>query len=166
MRLDGSPQRFSLNCVIPYAWQFPNEPICILPQRGKTVNSFGIMNAHGNEVHINSKEGSIKSQFVIDSINNWAETITKPTILVLDNAPIHKAKIFQEKMIQWQEKNLYIFFLPAYSPHLNRIETLWRKTKYYYIKPQDYQSLDTLKEALDQIWLKFGNEYIVNFKEL
>ena len=86
------------------------------------------MNAHGNEVHINSKEGSIKSQFVIDSINNWAETITKPTILVLDNAPIHKAKIFQEKMIQWQEKNLYIFFLPAYSPHLNRIETLWRKT--------------------------------------
>ncbi|WP_420870142.1 transposase [Catalinimonas alkaloidigena] len=30
-------------------------------------------------------------------------------------------------MEQWQEQDLYIFFLPKYSLHLNYIEILWRK---------------------------------------
>lgn len=157
---------FSLNCVIPYAWQFKDEPIEILPQRGKTINTFGIMNLHGNQVNISMKEGSIKSDFVIEAIENWLTSIENYTVLILDNASIHKAKIFQDKIQEWQNKNLFIFFLPPYSPHLNRIEILWRKTKYYWIKPQDYQNLDTLKEALNQIWAKFGNDYVVNFKEL
>lgn len=33
----GDESGFSPNCVIPYAWQFPNEPITILPQKGKTI---------------------------------------------------------------------------------------------------------------------------------
>lgn len=161
----GDEVGFSLNCVIPYAWQFKNEPIEILPQRGKTINTFGIMNLHGNQVVVNTKEGSIKSDFVINAIEEWLVKIQKPTVLILDNAPIHKAKIFQDKIQEWQTKNLFIFFLPPYSPHLNRIETLWRKTKYQWIKPKDYLDLDTLNGALNHIWNKFGNEYVVNFKE-
>ena len=39
----GDESGFSLNCVIPYCWQFKDEPVLILPQRGKTLNAFGLI---------------------------------------------------------------------------------------------------------------------------
>jgi transposase len=122
------------------------------------------MNSQGNQVKTYTKEGSINAQFVLDSIDDWVNSLSKLTVLVLDNAKIHHAKIFQEAITRWHEKGLYIFFLPPYSPHLNKIETLWRECKYRWIKPQDYQSLETLKLALDKIWESFGTEYQINFK--
>ena len=86
-------------------------------------------------------------------------------MLVLDNARIHHSKLFQGRISEWENKGLYIFYLPAYSPHLNRIETLWRHTKYRWIKPQDYQDLNTLKKALDSIWDAFGADYQINFSK-
>ena len=123
------------------------------------------MNSTGNQVHIFSKEGSINSDFVIKSINSWVETLSKMTVLVLDNARIHHSTLFKDAMDKWEEKGLYIFFLPSYSPHLNRIELLWRQTKYRWVKPQDYKDLTTLKEALDKIWQSFGTQYQVKFKD-
>ena len=150
--------------MIPYCWQFKNENVEILPQKGKTVNVLGFMNAHGNQVRTFSKEGSINADFIIESINVFVSTLTKITILVLDNARIHHSKMFQDQMLKWENGGLYIFYLPAYSPHLNRIETLWRHTKYRWIKPNDYQNLNVLKIALDNIWKEFGNKYTINFE--
>ena len=161
----GDESGFSLNCVIPYAWQFPNEPITILPQKGKTINVLGFMNATGNQVFTFDKTGSINAEFIIEAIDKFIETTTKSPVLVLDNARIHHSKLFQGRISEWENKGLYIFYLPAYSPHLNRIETLWRHTKYRWIKPQDYQDLNTLKKALDSIWDAFGADYQINFSK-
>lgn len=160
----GDESGFSLNCVIPYCWQFPDEPITILPQRGKTLNTLGFMNTAGNQVQTFTKTGTMDAAFVLHAVDTFAATLTKLTVLVLDNARIHHAKIFQAAMPQWEAQGLYIFFLPPYSPHLNRIETLWRQVKYRWIKPNDYQNLDTLKLALDNIWKSFGTQYAINFK--
>lgn len=160
----GDESGFSLNCVIPYCWQFPGETIEILPQKGKTLNTLGFMNSAGDRLRTFTKTGSIKADFVIQSVDAFANSLTKMAVLVLDNARIHHAKIFQEAIPKWEEKGLYICFLPAYSPHLNRIETLWRQIKYRWIKPEDYQNLETLKIALDKIWDSFGDQYRINFK--
>jgi transposase len=128
------------------------------------LNTLGFMNSQGSQVKTYTKEGTINAEFVLNSIDNWIESIRKLSVLVLDNAKIHHAKIFQEAIKRWEEKGLYIFFLPPYSPHLNRIETLWRESKYRWIKPQDYQSLETIKLALDKIWESFGTNYQINFK--
>lgn len=100
-----------------------------MPQKGKTVSVLGFINAHGNQLRTFSKEGSINADFIIESINVFISTLTKMTVLVLDNAGIHHSKIFHEQIPKWEKEGLYIFYLPAYSPHLNRIETLWRHTK-------------------------------------
>jgi hypothetical protein len=71
--------------VIPYCWQFANENIEILPQKGKTINVLGFMNSLGNQVQTFSKEGSINTDFVIGSINSFVSTLKKITVLVLDN---------------------------------------------------------------------------------
>lgn len=123
------------------------------------------MNANGEQLFTFDKEGGIKTEFIIEAIDKLKEVLTKPTVLVLDNARIHHSKLFQSNIEKWQDQGLYIFYLPAYSPHLNRIETLWRHTKYRWIKPQDYKDLNTLKIALDSIWDSFGVNYQIKFSK-
>lgn len=149
---------------MPYGWQFPGEPIRILPQRSGRINVLGFMNAAGDELHTFSKEGSVKAEFVIESINHWRSGLTKPTVLVLDNARIHRSAALQASLADWEAQDLYIFFLPAYSPHLNRVERLWLKTKQRWLKPSDYADLASLQAALDNVWNEFGEKYRVNFK--
>ncbi len=71
----------------------------------------------------------------------------------------------QSKVAEWEAKNLYIFFLPAYSPHLNLIETLWRKMKYEWLKPEDYASFEKLTEAVKKILSEIGKEYKIKFRD-
>lgn len=147
-----------------YCWQYKGEQIEILPQKGKRINVLGLM-SKGKKLVTFSKEGSLNAHYMVDCIDEWVKSLTKPTVLVLDNAPVHQAKIFQAKLAEWQEQNLFIFFLPAYSPHLNKIEILWRKIKYEWLQPQSYLSLENLWQALKNIFMDFGEQYFINFKE-
>lgn len=108
----------------------------------------------------------MNSDLIIAFIDDFAENITQKTVLVLDNAPIHHSETFKDKIDEWQQKDLYIFFLPTYSPHLNLIETLWRKIKYEWLKPKDYLNFDTLTNAVESIVLEIGKKYKINFGEM
>lgn len=159
----GDEAGFSLNLNPPYGWQFPNEAIRILPQMGKRINVLGFMKASGDQLYTFCGEGSVKTDFVIASINTWCGRLSKPTVLVLDNARIHRSRDLRAQLANWQQHGLYIFFLPTYSPHLNRIERLWLKVKQRWLKPIDYESLVSLRCALERIWRQFGQEYQVHF---
>jgi transposase len=71
-------------------------------------------------------EKSIDSQFIIQSLDNFAEKTTKLTVVILDNAPWHISQYIQAKIDRWEQKGIFILYLPTYSPHFNKIETLWR----------------------------------------
>lgn len=87
--------------MVPYCWQFPNDPVCILPQKGKNINVFGLLNANRQELMTFDVQGSISADFVIKAIETFITKINKPTVLVLNNAKIHHAKIVQAKIEQW-----------------------------------------------------------------
>ena len=123
------------------------------------------MNSGGDELQTFTKEGTINAEFVLTSIDTFVSSLTKITVLVLDNARIHHAKIFRDRKDKWEQEGLYIFYLPAYSPHLNRIERLWRKSKYRWIPPQSYSDLATLNQTLALIWSRFGTDYQIHFSE-
>jgi transposase len=159
----GDESGFSLTPVTAYAWQYKGEQIQIFPQKSKRLNVFGVM-SQGKNLTTFLKEGSIKASFVVSCIEQWMKTLHKPTVLVLDNAPVHQAEL-QAKIEQWQEKDLFIFFLPKYSPHLNKIEHLWRKVKYEWLKPEAYSSLAALTAAIESIFSNFGEQYAIKFKE-
>ena len=83
----------------------------------------------------------------------------------MDNAPWHKAKAVRAKELIWNEKGLFLFFLPKYSPHLNLIEILWRKIKYEWLRADDYLSTEALKEALFDIIKKYNDEFCIDFSK-
>lgn len=125
---------------------------------------FGFL-APDNRLYTYSTEENINGEFVVKCIDNFVEKMDKPTVIVLDNAPVHRCDILYERINEWQEKDLYIFFLPKYSPHLNIIEILWRFIKYQWLKPKHFLSWGRLKKAINYILLNFGNEFFINFNK-
>ena len=48
--------------------------------------------------------------------------LARPTVLLLDNATLHRSAHIKEKLQAWKAAGLHIWFLPPYCPHLNLIE--------------------------------------------
>jgi transposase len=158
----GDQSSFSMNPNVPYGWQEKGNSIKIVPSKETPINIFGLMSKN-NELEAYECTGSMTSSVVIAFIDDFLESRKGRTAIVLDNAPIHKSDEFKEAMKRWEEQDLFIFFLPTYSPHLNIIETLWRKIKYEWLKPNDYLNCDTLSNAVTNILCKFGHQFSINF---
>jgi transposase len=143
-----------------------NEPLSIPSQRGQRWNVFGIMSSE-NQLFAHKTKGSIKSDFVIKCIDEFANNPLRAprSIIFIDNAKIHHSAEFKAKIQEWSDVGVEIFYLPTYSPHLNRIETFWRKCKYEWLSPEDYQSWKHLTAKIEHILDNFGEEYKIEFKK-
>ena len=115
----------SLVPEVPYAWQDKGKQICLPSSKSKRINILGFMN-NNSEVVPFVFESSVTSEVVISCFDSFAETITKPTVIIIDNAPIHHSQLFKSKIGQWEEQNLFLLYLPTYSAELNKIEILWK----------------------------------------
>ena len=161
----GDESGFWQTPVVARAWQFAGEEIRILPEKGRRLSVFGLLNLDC-EGRFWTSEKTIKSEFVVDCLEEWLRAKSeKPRVLVLDNARIHRSRLVQSKLAEWEEKGFYIFNLPPYSPHLNIIETLWRRMKYEWLKPGDYVSFEKLTEAIKEILSNLGTQYKIKFKD-
>ena len=72
----------------------------------------------------------------------------RPLVVVLDNASAHVSKAFKAQRALLAQADIHLFYLPTYSPHLNRIEALWRQVKYQDIPIRSYATLDALLQAV------------------
>lgn len=161
----GDESGFWQNPVIARAWQFRGEEIRLVPEKGKRLSVFGLLNFNC-EGSFWATEKTIKTEFVIDCLEEWiANKSEKPRVLVLDNAKIHRSQKMKAKLAEWEEKGFYIFNLPPYSPHLNIIEILWRKMKYEWLKPEDYLSFESLTQVIKEILNSLGTDYKISFQD-
>lgn len=164
----GDESGFSLTPTVPYGWSKQGQQLSILSQRSARLNVLGFLSTD-NDLISYPRIGSVNTAFVIKCLDDFVQQISdqrtdkQPQVVVLDNAPMHRSEAFQAKLTDWQAQGLHIFFLPRYSPHLNRIERLWKQIKCHWLKPEDYLSFESLKQALTQILEGFGTEFIINF---
>lgn len=96
-------------------------------------------------------------------IDDFSQGLKRLTVIVLDNAAVHK-KMAREHGAKWEERGLYIGFLPPYSPHLNIVETLWKKLKYEWLRAEDYANKATLQEATKRLLGGVGKSLRIAFK--
>jgi len=155
---------FNMEGYLPYGWQPVGEYIEITPTKTKGTNVFGLMSLD-NQLQAFTYTGSSTSKLVISISDDFHKTIKKRTVVVMDNAPIHHSKEFENKINSWKEDDLDIFFLPKYSPHLNPIEILWRMMKYKWLPYEEIKSQAELDAMIDQILQGFGTEYTIDFIE-
>lgn len=147
---------------VPYGWQFVDEDVCILSEKAYRVNCFGLINRQ-SECYWAMTEQNIDALFVLGQLDKLSLEIQKETVVVLDNASVHRAKIIRERIQYWQNRGLFIFFLPPYSPHLNIAETIWRKLKKEWLNPEDYFEKDALLYATNRCLANFGKGLKINY---
>jgi transposase len=153
---------FALDPTIPYAWQEPKSVIELPARRYGRINVLGCMNRQ-NDVHTYMFEESIHTGVVIACFDAFCHTITKKTVVVVDNASIHRSEEFEDRMPYWKKHGLIIKYLSPYSPELNLIEILWRRIKYAWLPFSAYTCLNALSEALETILSQVGSKYQITF---
>ena len=152
----------SMSPCVPYGWQFKDEQVGMPTSKAGKINCFGMI-SRKNDFVCKTTTSSIDSQFMIEQMESFSFSIHKPTVIVLDNAKPHTAANIKERLAIWQNRGLHLFYLPVYSPHLNLAETLWRKLKYEWLKPEDYLTKDVLFYAVNRAFAAIGDGLYIQF---
>lgn len=86
----------------------------------------------------------------------------KKIVIVLDNASVHTGKIMKDVVDFYKNKNIEFYFLPPYSPELNKIERLWQKMKYNWMIAKR-RTKKELENDIENIISGFGVKYRFDF---
>ena len=113
---------------VPYGWQFKDENVYIPSEKAARLNIFGMITRRNQYKGFQAQE-SINADRIVDYLDRFSFEVKKKTVVVLDNASII-----------WEDRGLFLFYLPPYSPELNPAETLWRILKGKWIRPDDYNT--------------------------
>lgn len=154
---------FNLNPNMPYGWQPKGQQILLPAQRKKGWTVLGALNVETQKFHGHIYQGAANSATIIQFFEDLCTQITQKTIVILDNASIHKAQCVKDKQNEWKQKGLFLQFIPAYCPELNLIEILWKQIKHFWLEPQDYLSIDKLYQRIIEILNNYGTKYCVSF---
>lgn len=158
---------FSNSSNIPYGWSPIGKHLTInSSSQKKRFNVLSFFNKNG-KFHYDTSETTVTSDKIVEIFDKFADTLTKKTIIVLDNASIHTSHKIKENIEKWKKKDLELLYLPPYSPQLNAIEILWKFVKYNWIQIEAFKSYENMKNYVIDILgkLKKRNK-IINFQNI
>ena len=152
----------SLIPVVPYAWQPIGRTLEIPSTYSRRLNVLGFFSQR-QDFHACTVQGTVDSDVVIACFDQFVQTISKTTVVMIDNAPIHTSHKFKDKLEEWTRKGLIVKYLPTYSSELNLIEIVWRFIKYKWLPLSAYLSFKDLKSALQNVLDGIGSKYRITF---
>lgn len=143
------------------AWTVKNEVHACDAQRGRRLNVVGALLSSGALFAVKLWV-TMTAMLFVGFLGLLVEHVKKPLVVILDNASVHKAKEIAPLLKVLEGKGLKLYFLPPYSPELNRIEKLWHKMKYEWMafKARDAA---TLEADVSEIISGFGDKFKMNF---
>ena len=147
---------------VPYGWQLRGEGVFVPSQRVARLNIFGMITRDNQYEGFTTTE-RMTADRIVSFLDDFSFRIRKDTFVVFDNATVHRNRWIKELRPVWEKRELFIFFLPPYSPHLNIVETLWRVLKGKWIRPQDYVNTDALFYATNRALYDIGNRLCINY---
>ena len=74
----------------------------------------------------------------------------RPLVLVLDNYSVHSSQPVQQALPELAAADVFLFFLPSYSPELSEIEPIWNSVKHHEIPFRSYALAGDLKRAVEE----------------
>jgi DDE superfamily endonuclease len=134
------------------------------PPQGRRLNVLGALAPFGAQPDLVwvAPPGKIDSTVLLDFL--WREVArlpappdqlpadyrrARPCVVVLDNASAHTSKAVKAVLPALAAAGVTLYYLPPYSPELNRIEELWRQIKYQDLPVRSYRTLDELRAAVE-----------------
>ena len=96
-------------------------------------------------------------------LDRFSFEVKKKTVVVLDNASVHRKRKVKEMRKIWENRRLFLFYLPPYSPELKPVETLWCILKGKWIRPADYNTKDSNFYCTNRALASVGKNLFVNY---
>lgn len=72
-----------------------------------------------------------------------------PRVVVLDNAGIHTSKVMRAARPGLARLGIFLYYLPAYSPELNRIESVFKQVKHHEMPTRSFATKVDLRKAVE-----------------
>lgn len=147
---------FQRNTTIVRAWFLKGTtPEIKSPPVREKISVMGAMGMDNGQLITMKAEifNAITFRAFLKKIIKNAKTKRK-ILLVLDNARYHHAIINREFLNSVKDK-IKLFYLPAYSPELNPIESFWKKTRRGVTHNRYFESLAEEGECLSHFFNKF-----------
>jgi transposase len=73
-----------------------------------------------------------------------------PRVVVLDNASLHVSKVTKAARPGLAEAGIFLYYLPPYSPELNRIEAVFKQVKHHEMPTRSHTSKAELRVSVEQ----------------
>jgi transposase len=164
----GDESGFSLQPLLPYLWQPKGQTLGFATQcHRQRLNVLGFWKCAGAEAARllwHSRLGSWKAQDFIAAVETkLLPRLRRRTILVLDNASLHRSVQVRQQRAAWRRRGLRLLFLPPYCPHLNLIEVLWKQLKYRWLEPAAYTDFESLCQSVQHILKSCPKRYPITF---
>ncbi len=153
---------FSLQPSVPYGWQPEGETVEIPSRRSRQLNVLGFLSLAGLLTCF-TVEGSVDTEVVVSCFEAFSKQIQRLTVVVIDNASAHTSKRFAECRARWEERGLFLYYLPPHCPELNLIENLWRMIKYRWLPLSAYQDFPSLVARVEEVLVQVGSHYTIDF---
>ena len=119
------------------------------PSGRKRFNVLGALNALTLEIITITNETYINAESVCQLLQKLSDlALGIPITLVWDNARYQKCAVVFELA---QELGITLVYLPAYSPHLNLIERLWRFVRKECLYSKYYADFTSFKTAISTL---------------
>jgi transposase len=134
------------------SWALPGQRL-ERPQespQGRRVTALAMYAPYGRRRQLRAEVvgKTVTTERVLRALRRLPHSRRKKTVVVLDNAPVHRSKKAQEGLKALQSKGLKAVFLPPYSPDLNRIEEEFGVIKYHHLPERTYFTQSQLDVAV------------------
>jgi transposase len=150
---------FSPTLPVGYSWALPGQRKVVryeAPQ-GRRVNAMAAYRPFGRSpaLELFTAERTWDSYDLLGFLGAlpWSKS---PRVVVLDNASIHTSRVVQRARRRLAAQGIYLYFLPPYSPELNRVEPVFRQVKHQEIPRRSYTARKELRDAVALGFSNFG----------
>lgn len=157
---------FQVQTSITRTWAPKGSEPKVMSKPGKNNIAYsGFVIPYTGELYV-TKPGRFNYESVIQSFRDFIKSNPPPQgkkyCMILDNAPWHKKAIrliWKEALEEYADIRAAMNYLslPPYSPDLNPIEQVWRKTRREITHNRYFSSLSILTDTLDEYFLGFAN---------
>ena len=137
-----------------YSWSLPKQRKRVRHEypQGRRVNALAIYEPLGPLPRLDAVpfERTLTSDDLLAYLRERLPAADVPRVVVLDNAGIHTSKAVKAARPALAKQGVYLYYLPAYSPELNRIEPVFKQVKHHEMPVRSFATKAELRQAVEE----------------
>jgi putative transposase len=137
-----------------YSWCLPGQRKWVQHEypQGRRVNALAPHEPFGPVPGLEAVpfERTITSEDLLAYLRDRLPVAEVPRVVVLDNGSLHVSRVVKAARPGLAQLGIYLYYLPSYSPELNRIETVFKQLKHHEMPVRSFATRAELRQAVEQ----------------